>query len=171
MANTVYGKKYNRDLSTPQIAAAFRVDVKDAIKAGVLPAGLKLSVKSSRFAGGSSIRVTIKACPSVTILNVENVNADRADGGTYPSRPRYTAEAIALRDALDGMLKAYNYDGSDTMTDYFHVNFYDNVDFCGELEAADYRRAEMLSDRGTELEAGLEMLARGMVAIATMGPK
>jgi len=48
----------------------------------------------------------------------------------------HTAEAKALRDQLRAMINAYNFDGSDSMTDYFHVNFYGGVDFDWQMEKA-----------------------------------
>lgn len=62
MENSIsYGAKFDRSLDTAEIAKRFRTDVKVAQKAGQLPAELKLSVRTERFAGGSAIRVTIKS--------------------------------------------------------------------------------------------------------------
>lgn len=52
----ITGSKYDKTRTTTQEAACFRADVKQAIKEGVLPKGLKLSVKTDYFSGGSAIR-------------------------------------------------------------------------------------------------------------------
>ena len=42
--------------------------------------------------------------------------------------------AIELMDGLKKIVDQYNWDKSDSMTDYFHVNYYSDVDFCGKLD-------------------------------------
>jgi hypothetical protein len=43
-------------------------------------------------------------------------------------------EAAELYRAVESMRQAYNYDGSDTMTDYFDVNYYGSTTFESECE-------------------------------------
>lgn len=132
------GSKYDERYSTKDVAAMFRVDVKNAIAAGELPKGLKLSVRTKYFSGGSSIDVDIKAAPGVRILTPEWVAWYATNPTTYNDRiDRYTPEALALRRRLDSMLRAYNYDASRSEVDYFDVNFYSSVDFSGDLENAE----------------------------------
>jgi len=42
-------------------------------------------------------------------------------------------EGRALDTQLEAMISAYNFDGSDSMTDYFHVNFYGHVNIAGAM--------------------------------------
>lgn len=133
MTTISYGPKYDANLSTVQIAKAFRADVKAALKAGELPAGLQLSVRAPRH---SSIQVEIVASP-VRVLNPARLEQDRSNPYTFvPEQlcPRFTAEASALLEQLTKMLNAYNYDGSDTSVDYFNVRFYGSVRFDWKLE-------------------------------------
>lgn len=138
------GTKLDERLSTTDIAAAFRVDVKHAQKQGTLPKGLKLSVKSKYYSGGSSINVAIKAAPGLVLLNPEWIRNQIEDPHTYhPNVSRYTPEAFALRESLTKMLNAYNFDNSDSQSDYFHVKFYEHIDFAGELEKAELDAAKV----------------------------
>lgn len=131
MTNISYGSKYDKNRTTTEEAKLFHADVKTAIKTGALPKGLKLSVKTDYFSGGSAIRVKIVAVPAGFVI------LDPTE------RTRYSTEATTLKRKLESMLNEYNFDGSDTMTDYFHVNFYGSVDFCSELEAIDSKAMEV----------------------------
>lgn len=134
-----YGAKYDKNLSTKDIAARYRQDIKAAIKAGELPQGLKVSVRYESFAGGSAIRVHVTACP-FRVMNPERVIADIENPHEFKPEhqlPVHTPEAKALEKKLDAMLQAYNFDGSDIMTDYFHVKFYGNAGWDWQLESAE----------------------------------
>jgi hypothetical protein len=150
-----YGAKYDRDLSTTQIAARYRADIKAAIKTGALPKGLKLSVRSEYFAGGSAIRASVTACPAFRVMNPERVIADIEQPHVYKDRQHliHTTEAIALLKTLESMLNAYNFDGSDSSVDYFHVNFYGHPNFAGKLESAEREeiREEYEANKGWTL--------------------
>ncbi len=108
-----YGMKFERGLDITEIAKRVRADIKAAIKTGTLPA-MKASVTVSRYAGGQSLNVKIKDCPAMVgkLLN--------------------TKIASIKHGRLD--VDEYNFDKSDTQSDYFHVNFYGHVDFCHEFE-------------------------------------
>lgn len=122
---TVYGEKYEatRKMDTTGVAKLFRADVKAAIKSGTIPAGVKLSVRTEYFSGGSSIDVKIRALPCRLF------SGERGPTGMA----KYNPGAEAIRDRLRSMLDAYNFDGSDHMTDYFHVRFYGEVVFDWEF--------------------------------------
>lgn len=135
-----YGKEYDKSLTTKEIAARVRGEIKAAIKSGALPAGINVSTTFARFAGGTSIDVRVVLVPEgFRVLNPERAlaapTACRAD-----RLPYYTAEARALLKQLEEMLGAYNHDGSDSMTDHFDVNFYAHVGFTHEFEAIDRAR-------------------------------
>jgi hypothetical protein len=136
------GTKYNQSLRTTEIATLIRQEIKAAVKSGMLPKA-KYSVRSAHFAGGSSIDIAIKA-PSFTIMNPKRIELEvrdpRFQWQTYESEPRYTAEASSTLKKIEGMLASYNFDDSDSMTDYFHVNFYGNVKFDWRDESAERER-------------------------------
>ncbi len=130
-----YGAKYDRSLSTPECAKRFRADVKAAILAGDLPKGLKLSVQCDSYSGGSSIDVRIKALPFAALNpGRESAHADQ--------QPRYTPRTSALLKTLEGMLGAYNHDGSDSQSDYFDVKFYGRVEVSSDLECSERTRID-----------------------------
>ena len=134
------GNKYNNDLSTKDIAKAFRADVAKAKKDGILPKELKLSVRTSLYSGGSSINVTIKEV-GFNPLNTARVHAQAQDRNLYtfpighPAESRFTKQGGEIKETLTSMLAAYNFDESDSMTDYFFVNFYGHVEFNWKSES------------------------------------
>jgi hypothetical protein len=166
MSNTIsYGAKYDKTLTRAQVAQAFRRDVKSAIKSGALPAGLKLSVTCPR---GNSIRVEIQACPGVAFVN-PHYDPNTAGSRFMANKYRYTDAGHALRETLSRMLGAYNFDGSDSMTDYFHVNFYAFIDFDRDFEQAERVRAAIApvgSDAACVIEIALDCFARGLLGLA-----
>ena len=132
-----YGPKYDRDLDVREIAKLVRADMKAA--SGPiphrLPGGFKAGVRISRYSMGRSIDVTIKTVPGVTVRNPARVEFEASGGSTYtrdmPAEARFihTAEARAILAQVKAIVDAYNFDGSDVQSDYFHVNFYSDVRF------------------------------------------
>jgi hypothetical protein len=120
------GSKLNRSLTTTEVAARIRADIKDAVKRGVIRPG-KYSVRSKYFSGGSSVDITIKDV-DMLIWNAERIISDEANEPSY-GEPLYTPWAQELLDNVKSIMNAYNYDRSDSQTDYFDVKFYGNVEF------------------------------------------
>lgn len=145
------GEKFNESLRTPEIAKSFRADVKKAIAAGELPEGLKVSVRSRSFSGGTSIDVTITAFPG-GVLNPAFVFAAELDTHRHQARdfPRYTPAAVRALSTLGAMLDAYLRDASDSRFDHFDVNFYRHVQVSYALEG-DNRRALIAGDEFKDL--------------------
>jgi len=131
-ANKFEGSKYNRNLSTTEIAALIRSDIKLAQKRGTLPK-IKISVTRDYFSGGSSIDVNIKSLPEGQQLYTAEYldatqNLTQPPPYDYFPRPKmYTDNVQNWLDQLQAIVDAYKMDNSDSMTDYFHVNFYDHV--------------------------------------------
>jgi hypothetical protein len=123
MSKPIYGNKYDGSLNTTEIAKAFRADLKAAQKVNLIPNGIKFSVKTRYFSMGSSIDVRIKG--GVNPVNPEYTFDFQRENRT----PRYTPEATALRETILAMLNAYNFDGSDPMSDSCNVNFFAHVQF------------------------------------------
>lgn len=135
-----YGSKYEKGLNITEIAKRVRDDIKAAEKAGALPKGIKTSVRISRYSMGQSLNVTIKAMPGVQVMNRTRLEHDRDFPHRYPEGPGlelHTAEARAVVDALEALVGAYNFNGSEIQVDYFHVNFYGRVDIDWHLERAE----------------------------------
>lgn len=100
----ITGNKYVQGRDVKEIAKDVRADIKKAVAAGYLPA-TKYSVTISRFAGGRSLDIR----------------------ASHPTFAFGTASRKSAATFLKGITDAYNFDGSDIMTDYFHVNFYSSI--------------------------------------------
>ena len=125
-----HGSKYDKALDVREIAKLIRADIRAA--AGPiphrLPEGFRAGVRISRYSMGRSIDVTIKAAPGVTVRNPARVEFEgRGGNGVMPPEARYihTEEARAVLEAVKAIIDAYNFDGSDVQSDYFHVNVAD----------------------------------------------
>lgn len=130
-----YGESYDDKLSTKEIAARIRKDIKQAIAAGELPGGCRdYSVRYRSFSGGSSIDITVKRA-AYTIERPEVTRADprEADTVTRGLGGWMTDGASAVIDRLKKIHDAYNHDGSDTMSDYWDVNYYGHAEFDWQL--------------------------------------
>lgn len=148
-----YGYKYEEGgkLDTAAIAKRIRADIKTAVREGLLPSSWAYSVRTDRFSGGSSIQVYVKncadawmTCPGYKVgtrhdhegggwsatgcgnpwCNVSNPDKAGAEDHTV-----LTEEGLAAKMTLERIHGAYNHDGSDSMVDYFDVNYYGTVDF------------------------------------------
>ncbi len=118
-----YGKKYNRDMTGTEIAAAIRGDIKAAVGAGELPPA-RYSVSLARSAGGRSISirfadVRFDLFDHAFLLHQVETNGGRPSWvGEHLSRPHR-----ALVRRLEQLGEAYNFDGSQIQEDYINVNY------------------------------------------------
>lgn len=147
-----YGAKYSADvarLPLRDIAALIRADIKAAQTAGdlVLPDGVKVTVRCGRgayYTAKGSIEVRVRGwdaawqqCTGI-VPGSESADGRVADACRYPGcqadaeHPAdhlvMTAAARRVQGVLRAIHAAYNYDGSDIMTDYFDVHYYGNAD-------------------------------------------
>ena len=139
-ANKFEGLKYDRNRTTTECAACIREDIKAAQKRGILPK-IKISTTCQYFAGGSSISVNIKSLPEGQalytpeyIIATKNLSQP-VPYDFYPRPAVYAAPVQKWLDALQEIVNSYNMDNSDSMSDYFHVNFYDHVQIHWEIES------------------------------------
>jgi len=120
----VNGSKYIQGQDVAEIAKALRVDIREAVRAGELPAGLKASVTISRFSMGCSLSVNVTALPAGFPVLAGD-----------PECPHAKApETCALLKQLEGLVDAYRRDDSDSSVDYFSCNFYKHVEIHWQLE-------------------------------------
>lgn len=131
-----YGSKYaaTKDMDLRDIAKLVRADLKTIVKRG-----FKLSVRIDRYSMGQSLDVRVVAVPaSFRVLNAERFALEQRDPhGYHGGLPWISDEAKALREEIEAIVRAYNYDGSDTMTDYYHVRFHSTVDFDSNVTRAE----------------------------------
>ncbi|MEU6293076.1 hypothetical protein K388_07157 [Streptomyces sp. KhCrAH-43] len=140
-----YGARYEevKRLSTTEIARRIRADIKLARKVeeklgtatgaevaltdsltalATMPKQIKVSVRTDYFSGGSAIRVNVYNLPKKGWGYVQETD--------MWGQPRWVPgpELSAILAALEEIHGAYNFDGSDAMVDYFHVNYYGQVE-------------------------------------------
>lgn len=127
MYEKTYGSKHDetRNLDISEIAKLIRKDLKAAQAAGHLPADATFSVTIDRFSGGQSLDVTILGMPDTWTYVSPGLEPNYAE--YIPAHGGQTDEATAAVRKIEGVVFAYNYDGSDTQSDYFDVRFYSNV--------------------------------------------
>jgi len=114
------GAKFAKDRSRADIKAAILADLK-----GKLPAGCRVSGRLPSYSMACSIVITVKV-PFAARTECREVN------GKWT---RDTTEAASVRALIEETAKAYNYDRSDALTDYFDRAFDLEIRFVG-TEAA-----------------------------------
>lgn len=121
------GTKYQatKNLGAVEIAKLIRADIKAATKAGELPAGLKLSIRSDY----NSINVRIVALPFNPISASWAALTPAEQQEYWNAQRKLTDEAKRIQAVLTAIHGAYNYDGSDIQSDYFNVRYYGSVSF------------------------------------------
>lgn len=126
------GAKYDKGLRAKDIAKLLREEVKTAIKAGTLPA-MKLSITTS---GYRSINVTVMEIDTV-VMNPERIAKEQAVGPSVHVAdchyPIFNETGKSILDTLRSMVMQYNYDRSDSQSDYFDTNFYCWPNFAGQV--------------------------------------
>lgn len=114
-----YGTNYSDKLDIVEIAKIFRKEIRDKVKANILPSSYKYRVSCQRFAGGKSIDIYMEVPEKCDQPRYWNETKERYDS--------YPASVQNAHDILRNMQKSYNFDGSDSSSDYFFVNFYGHV--------------------------------------------
>lgn len=130
MTERIYGEKYNPELKVKDIAKLVKKEIKEKYK------NFKVSARTRNY---HSIDITVQM-PKKQYKAVDEddliqgimyydiqMRANR-DGKSIPEflkdRNILNKEGKAIEDDIEAMLSAYDYNGSDTMTDYFDRNFY-----------------------------------------------
>ena len=157
--NRTYGAKYasmgDKYLPAADIAKLMRADIKKMIDTGTLPGTTKnYSVRVHNYSGGRSINIRAKDLPGMwqtctgIVPGSEDGYSARACRDVWCKGldlPEYrhaahthltlSVDGQRVRKLLQTVHDAYNYDGSDSMTDYFDVNYYGTVDVDGQYGA------------------------------------
>ena len=126
MSKRWYGKSYEEGLSTTEVSKRSREQIKKLLKEKW--PGVKVSIKTKNYSGGSSISATAVALPwcpySARYKAWAAEGGKSAYGATNPPWSRYNTAWESLAKEVDGIINGFNYDGSEIETDYFDVNFY-----------------------------------------------
>ncbi len=134
---TAVGSKYTGFRDVAQVAKDVRGDLKAAQAAGYLPDDVKMSVTTSKYAGGQALRVEIRGMPDQDIY--------RHDPTSWEPGRRYSAPCREVIDRVDAIAGAYDRSTTDAHTDYFNVMYWCHVDV--EDEAGARWRAEQAAAR------------------------
>lgn len=127
----IYGSKYaeTKDLDIIEVAKLIKKELRSEMSE------VKWSVRTSRYSGGQSINVKIKDCPAdFKIYNPEWLREVNETGRSPYRVEKYTKAAQELLKVTERIVEAYNFDGSETMVDYFDVRFYKHIDFDRKFE-------------------------------------
>lgn len=121
-----YGSLYTQGMTTKECAAEIRKVLRRLSRSKHSPlSGADVSVRMARFAGGSSIDVTVTVPYPVRVEDDDAEGWNRQDGKRWPW---LTDRARAAKQTAEELHNAYNFDGSDSQVDYFHVNYYGTVE-------------------------------------------
>ena len=112
------GGKYETGLNIKDIAKQVRAEIKKAMP------GFKYSVTLQRFSMGQSLSVYMVSAPEG--FTFVEPNPDYWDGGFGQDGEVWntTKQYQKAQAKAEAITNAYNYDDSDSMIDYFDVNFY-----------------------------------------------
>lgn len=122
------GSNYKRDMSNKEIAATVKKHLSHRFP------GTKWSVTT---AGYNSVNVYLVSAPYENAKGCENMR----------EWAEKSPELSAILDYAKKLLQSYNYDDSDSMTDYFDVNFYETVNI-----AYNYQQTELTEAQAQEIE-------------------
>lgn len=130
-------------LDVAEIAKLVRKDISQAIKLGALAKGTKVSVRIERYSMGCSLsaRITsfngpvyrgeyVRATANFTDFFNDEARQICQNGG------RYTGEFNSALERIEAIVAAYHYDNSDSMSDYYSVNFSMSVDVSSSVTDA-----------------------------------
>lgn len=108
------GSKYAGYKPATEIAKLIRAEIVDAKKNGALPKELKVSVRSSSFAGGQAIDVVLSGLPKDEVWVFDE----------YYKVHVLTETAEQLQNFVEAIRADWNLDRSDAQVDYFDVMYY-----------------------------------------------
>ncbi len=123
----IVGKHYQAQRSASEIVKLVKAEIKAKYPQ------IELSVSKRVFAGGKSIDVAIYDFgynpfqQAFIAFGVQHADIERFQALYQGEYPIYTDKAMTCLKDCEAILQAYNFDHSDTMNDYFHVNFYGHV--------------------------------------------
>lgn len=113
------GDRYDKNLSPKDIAKFVRAELRSKFP------GFKFSITSTY----NKISVTIKGVPRGFQVHSNEYLNHLADFGPdvnfgRSARAYYTPAYSNLLETIKAYINSYNFDDSESMTDYFHSNFY-----------------------------------------------
>lgn len=139
------GEHADSSLTSAQIAAFIRADIKAAQKAGGLPA-MKVSIRARSFSMGQSVDITITAA-SFPVLNPARVREVAADRFGDSDLPRHTPRADQIQKRIEAIGAEYIRSETEGVSDYHNTNCFLSVRYAYDLEESE--RAAILAESTT----------------------
>lgn len=121
------GRRFHetQDLDLPTVAQRMRADVAELKTDGQMPAHAVVSVRvDQKGAGTGSIEISVSGLRDAEVWCTPGVTEEHTRDGHWGG---LTPIGRRINDALEEIHRAYNYDKSDSMTDYFDVRYYGSV--------------------------------------------
>jgi hypothetical protein len=115
----IQGSKYSGFKPAAEVAKLIRAEIKDAKATGLLPKELKVSVRSSSFAGGQAIDCTLSGLPVETVWQYDSVYNTKI----------YTQAAKEICEIVEDIRNQWNLDRSESQVDYFDVMYYGRAEW------------------------------------------
>lgn len=110
-----YGGKYDSSFSCKQIVEKVRTEIKEKFSS------CKFSVRMPRY---GSIAIALMQAPFEAFINPNEHTHEQVNQYHLDKDEVLTPEAIQTMKGVYEIAMAYNHDRSDSMTDYFDVKFY-----------------------------------------------
>jgi hypothetical protein len=156
MKTVTFGERFGElDMSNKydikHIASLVRGEIALARKAGLIDKGFRTSVQVGGGTLTSSINIKINALPEGLELYTDAYKRGEYKHRRFTDEDRYCVEYLKLRELLDGILNLWNYDNSDTMSDYFDRNYYGEVGVKWQLRAEYDKKANEYYDEWVKL--------------------
>lgn len=118
------GSRYVSGRDLAEVAADVRRDIAASIKAGDLPAGVRCSVRLSRYSMGQSLDIKITALPAdILIHSIRRIRDDIERPHAPITAPHRSANATRLVAALEGIAARYNHVRGERSTFHLSVTF------------------------------------------------
>ena len=108
------GTRYTGYKPATEIAKLIRAEIADAKKNGALPKDIKVSVRSSSFAGGQAIDVTLSGLPKDEVWVYDELYKTKV----------LTEKAQKIYEIVEGLRNDWNINRSEPQVDYFDVLYY-----------------------------------------------
>lgn len=113
------GERYDRNLSLKEIAQKIREYVKNDEELSQC----KWSIRTSYASGCQSLTIALQEAPFEVFTDTYR---DYETWNHYHGSSSCTEDGNRIMFKMRDLVKSYNFDDSDVMTDYFHVNFYED---------------------------------------------
>ena len=125
-----------KNMTVKEIAAQIRKTIRQAAKDGIIPSEWKYSVRYRSASMSQAIDVTVEIPADIYDLEQAYWDEHNHPYRTFPEmlvgKYEPLARMLQTSELLNSIHRGYNYDGSDSMTDYYDVRFYGNVSFIRE---------------------------------------